>query len=202
MLLPFLFLALLVSLTPASARWVSDLCPGAPGALTPPLPLPPGMAEPDGPLNFVLVARGKATQCGTQTWARAKTYDAGCVLTLPPFFGALAPDMSCRALDIAYPQIGAVPQIALEIVELGNQLTATDPGSGLSVTLNVSARIAPPRVNRLYDLDWTSYNAVAGDSGFGTEVLRIYTAGGVPRRCREGRLPDEVDYAALYWFYK
>ncbi|BEJ16769.1 hypothetical protein CspHIS471_0601700 [Cutaneotrichosporon sp. HIS471] len=115
----------------------------------------------------------------------------------------MAPNISRLAMEnIKYPQIGAIPQLALEIVENGNQLTVTDPATDFFVTLNVSARIAPPRVNRDYDIHWTSYNAVAGDFDFGTEVLRIYTAGGVPRRCRENRPLEEVDYAALYWFYK
>lgn len=83
----------------------------------------------------------------------------------------------------------------------GNQLIVTDPATDFSVTLNISTRVAPPRVNRLYDFDWASFNAVAGDWDFGTEVLRTYTVGGVPRRCRPNR-PEEVDYAALYWFYK
>ncbi|BEI85930.1 hypothetical protein CcaverHIS002_0602170 [Cutaneotrichosporon cavernicola] len=194
-----MFFVFILTIALASARWVNDLCP--PGPITP--SLPPGMADADGPLHFIVVARGKAIQCGAQTWARANAYDVGCILSVPPFYGAVAPNISRLAMEtITYPQIGAIPQLALEVVENGNQLTVTDPATDLFVTLNVSARIAPPRVNRDYDIHWTSYNAVAGDFDFGTEVLRIYTAGGVPRRCRDNRPPEEVDYAALYWFYK
>ncbi|CAK9779457.1 unnamed protein product [Cutaneotrichosporon oleaginosum] len=193
-----LVLTLSLLLAPALARWVNDLCP--PGPLVP--SLPPGIAQPAGALNFVVVARGKGYQCADVSWARANTYDAGCVLSQPPLYGALAPALPRLVRDhVAYPQIGAIPQLALELVETGNQLTVTDPGTGFFLTLNISARIAPPRVTREYDFAWASFNAVDGDFDFGTEVLRTDTVGGVPRRCRPNR-PVEADYAALYWFYK
>jgi hypothetical protein len=53
---------LLLALLPlAAARWVNDLCP--PGNVAP--ALPPGIADADGTLNFVVVARG-------ESWVKAK----------------------------------------------------------------------------------------------------------------------------------
>ncbi len=66
--------------------------------------------SPPSPLSALCLAR---------SLTHTSTYDAGCVLAAPPLFGALAPSLPALVLqNVAHPQVGAIPQLALELVEV------------------------------------------------------------------------------------
>ncbi|KAF2642150.1 hypothetical protein P280DRAFT_295088 [Massarina eburnea CBS 473.64] len=175
---------------------------------------PTALPMPTGTLAHIAVGRG------TQNYTCAATPNDN--TAAPKAIGAIATLYNVTCLSVVAPQVlEAVTPIALSTPMTLDKTENDGPKSGRHlftatgapffetdygwIQAKASANSSAPTTsdkgkNGLGAVAWLKLTGTAGDF---TEVYRVDTAGGVaPKTCSGQTGTFEVQYAALYWFYR